>query len=89
MNLIYAHSFATARNFAEHNDFMPGDWKWIQDADVVRQHARADIYKVAHWEHHPHRDHIDHAIERARDSHRLGTVVEVDAGGGTLGVSDA
>lgn len=89
MNLIYAHSFAAARSFAEHNDLMPGDWKWIQDADVVRQHARADIYKVADWQHHPLRDRIDEAIERARESHRLGIVTDADSGGGTLGVSGA
>jgi hypothetical protein len=89
MHLIYSHNYATARTFALRNEFMPGDWKWIQDADIVRQYPRADVYKVTHWEANPHRDTIDEAIARARASHRLGTVSEVDAGGSTLGVSGA
>lgn len=89
MHLIYSHNYATARAFAQRNEFMPGDWKWIQDADIVRQYPRADVYKVGHWGANPHRDKIDEAIERARESRRLGTVNEVDAGGSTLGVAGA
>jgi hypothetical protein len=89
MHLIYSHNYATARGFAERNDFMPGDWKWIQDADVVRQYPRADVFKVAHWDANPHRAQIDEALQRARESHRLGSVTDVDAGGSTLGVSGA
>lgn len=89
MHLIYSNNYATARTFALRSEFMPGDWKWIQDADTVRQYPRADVYKVNRWEANPHRDTIDEAIERARASRRLGTVTEVDAGSSTLGVSGA
>ena len=49
MNLIYSHSYSSARAFALHHDFMPGDWKWLQDADVLRHNPRADVFKVEHW----------------------------------------
>ena len=61
MHLIYSHNYATARAFAQRNEFMPGDWKWIQDADIVRQYPRADVYKVGHWGANPHRDKIAEA----------------------------
>lgn len=89
MNLIYSHSYASARAFALHHEFMPGDWKWIQDANVIRQNPRADVYKVARWETNPQRAQIDEALVRARQTHRLGTLNEVNASGGTLGVSGA
>lgn len=87
MNLIYSHSYASARTFALHHDLMPGDWKWLQDADILLQNPRADVFKVEHWEDNPHRAKIDEALERARKTHRLGELVEVDAFRGTLGVS--
>lgn len=87
MNLIYSHSYASARAYAQHHDFMPGDWKWLQDVDVIRQNPRADVFKVERWEANPHREQIDEALVRAQKSHRLGTLVEVDAFRGTLGVS--
>lgn len=89
MNLIYSHSYASARAFALHHEFMPGDWKWLQDADIIRQNPRADVFKVERWEANPHREKIDEALERARQSHRLGSLNEVDASSGTLGVSGA
>jgi len=89
MNLIYSHSYASARSFALHHDFMPGDWKWLQDADVLRQNPRADVFKAAHWEDNPHRAKIDQALERARESHRLGSLVEVDASSSSLGISSS
>jgi len=89
MNLIYSHSYASARTFALHHDFMPGDWKWLQDADVLRQNPRADVFKAAHWEDNPHRAKIDQALERARESHRLGSLVEVDASSSSLGISSS
>ena len=88
MNLIYAHSYASARVFALHHDLMPGDWKWISDPGVVRQNAWADVHVAPRWQQHPHRDEIDQALQRARKAHRLGTVN--DCGGATtLGVSGA
>ena len=36
MNLIYSRSYAAARTFALHHELMPGDWKWISDAGVLR-----------------------------------------------------
>ena len=87
MNLIYSHSHASARAFALHHDFMPGDWKWLQDADVIRQNPRADVFKVERWEANTHRAQIDEALERARKSQRLGSLTDVDAFAGTLGVS--
>ena len=89
MNLIYAHSYASARAFALHHEFMPGDWKWLQDADIIRQNPRSDVFKVERWEANPHREQIDEALERARVSHRLASLNEVDASSGTLGVSGA
>ncbi|GAB3380268.1 hypothetical protein [Lysobacter fragariae] len=87
MNLIYSHSRHSARAFALHHDFMPGDWKWLEDADVLRQNPRADVFKVEHWEANPHHAQIDEALERARKQHRLGALVDVNEGSGTLGVS--
>jgi hypothetical protein len=78
MNLIYAHSYRTAHAFAIHHDFAAGDWKWIQDADVVRHNPRADVFKVERWEANPQRVKIDLALQRARESQRLGTVMEVN-----------
>lgn len=89
MNLIYSHSYASARAFALHHDFMPGDWKWLQDADMLRQNPRADVFKVEHWEANPHREQIDEALTRALKRHRLGSLVEPDAYSGTLGVSSS
>ncbi|QNP41691.1 hypothetical protein [Lysobacter solisilvae (ex Woo and Kim 2020)] len=87
MNLIYSHSYASARAFAMHHELMPGDWKWLQDADVLRQNPRADVFKVERWEANPQRDKIDEALTRAQKAHRLGSLTEVDAFRGTLGVS--
>ncbi|GAB3097551.1 hypothetical protein [Lysobacter terrae] len=89
MNLIYSHSYASARSFAMHHEFMPGDWKWLQDADIIRQNPRADVFKVERWEANPHRDQIDEALERARQTRRLGSLNEVDVGSGTMGISGA
>lgn len=89
MNLIYSHSYASARAFAMHHEFMPGDWKWLQDADIIRQNPRADVFKVEHWEASAHREQIDEALERARQSRRLGSLNEVDANSGTMGISGA
>lgn len=87
MNLIYSHSYHSARTFALHHDLMPGDWQWLQDADVLRHNPRADVFKVEHWEANPHREQIDEALERAQKAHRLGSLTDVDAFRGTLGVS--
>ncbi|GAB3369076.1 hypothetical protein GCM10027431_15560 [Lysobacter rhizosphaerae] len=87
MNLIYSHSYNSARAFAMHHDFMPGDWKWLRDPDVLLHNPRSDVFKVEHWEENPQRDKIDEAMERFQRAHRLGTVVDVDAFHGTLGVS--
>jgi hypothetical protein len=76
MNLIYSHNYATARTFALANELAAGDWKWINDARVVRNYPRSDVYKVAHWEANPHRDDIDAALQRALKEHRLGTLTD-------------
>ncbi|QSX78895.1 hypothetical protein [Agrilutibacter solisilvae] len=89
MNLIYSHSYASARTFALHHDFMPGDWKWIQDSNIVRQNPRADVYRVPKWEANPKRQKIDEALEQARRARRLGTVTDADGSPGTLGISGA
>ena len=86
MNLIYSHSYTSARIFAQQHEFMPGDWKWLQDADIIRQHPRAEVFKAERWDANPHRDKIDEALARALKTHRLGTLHDVDDGG-TLGVS--
>lgn len=78
MNLIYSHSYRSAHAFALHHDFSPGDWLWIRDADVIRHNPRADVFKVERWESNPHRAKIDLALQRARESQRLGSVVEVN-----------
>lgn len=87
MNLIYSHSLASARAYAMRHEFMPGDWKWLRDVEVIRQNPRADVFKVERWEANPHREQIDEALVRAQKGHRLGSVVDVDAFRGTLGVS--
>ncbi|MBB1087834.1 hypothetical protein H4F99_04945 [Lysobacter sp. SG-8] len=89
MNLIYARSFATARAFAHTEELMPGDWKWIQDADTIRQYPRAHIYKLPRWQENPHRVWIDAALQRAADAHRLGLLTDIELGSDTLGISGA
>ena len=89
MNLIYSHDYATAHAFAMDEELMPGDWKWIQDGDVIRQYPRATIYKLACWKENPQRWRIDIAMQRAAETHRLGTLVDVVEGTGTLGISGA
>lgn len=76
MNLIYSHNYTTARTFALHQELAPGDWKWINDARVLKDYPRADVYKVSHWEDNPHRADIDAALQRARKEHRLGTLTD-------------
>lgn len=90
MNLIYSRSYASARTFALHHELMPGDWKWISDAGVLRQHARADVYVAPQWQEHPQRAQIDLALRQASRDHRLGTLNDCSSGSGnTLGVSGA
>jgi hypothetical protein len=89
MNLVYARSYPSARIFALHHDLMPGDWKWISDAGVIRQHSRADVYVAPDWNSHPRRDDIDPALQRALKSHRLGAINDCSRGTTTLGVSGA
>lgn len=88
MNLIYSHSYASARSFALHNDLLPGDWKWIHDAEVVRHNPRADVFKVQRWESNPNREKIDLALKRAAESHRLGVLVEVGSSTAALGMGN-
>lgn len=76
MNLIYAHNYASAHSFALLQDLAPGDWKWINDARVVKDYPRADVYKVSRWEANPRRGEIDAALEQARKAHRLGTLTD-------------
>jgi hypothetical protein len=76
MNLIYSHNYAAARDFAHNHELVPGDWKWINDARVVRDYPRADIYKVSHWEANAHRADIDAALNRAGKEHRLGMLTD-------------
>lgn len=76
MNLIYSNNYATARTFAFAHELAPGDWKWINDARVVKEYPRADVYKVSHWDANPHRDDIDAALQRALKEHRLGTLTD-------------
>ncbi|MCF7222229.1 hypothetical protein [Marilutibacter chinensis] len=89
MNLIYSHNYAAARAFAAHEELMPGDWQWIRDAGVVRQYPRANVFKVPHWDANPRRQQIDLALQRAAETHRLGMLVDVGEGSGTLGISGA
>lgn len=89
MNLIYSHSYASARSFAQHHDLMPGDWLWLQDANTIRHNPRADVIKAEHWQDNPHRAQIDEALKRAQRDHRLGSLTEVDAYSGSLGVSSS
>jgi hypothetical protein len=89
MYLIYTPSYASAHNFALHNELMPGDWKWISGKDIVRKNSRADIYLGPGWQQHPHRKEIDAAIEVAVKKKRLGTVTDLSSTFGTLGVSGA
>ena len=76
MNLIYSNSYAAARVFALAQELAPGDWKWINDGQVVRQNPRADVFKVTRWEANPHRAEIDEALKHAEQRHRLGTVID-------------
>ncbi|GAB3344318.1 hypothetical protein [Marilutibacter aestuarii] len=89
MHLIYSRSAAAARAFAHDEALMPGDWKWIQDADTVRQYPRAHISKLPRWQENPHRAWIDVALQRAADAHRLGPLTDLETGGETLGISGA
>lgn len=90
MNLIYARNYASARTFALHHDLMPGDWTWISDARVLRQHARADVYVAPEWQAHPQRAQIDLALRQAARDHRLGALNDCSSeSGGAFGVSGA
>ncbi|QDH68961.1 hypothetical protein [Marilutibacter alkalisoli] len=89
MNLIYSHNYATARAFAMREELMPGDWQWLRDAGVIRQYPRANVFKVPRWEANPRREQIDLALQRAAESHRLGTLTDVGEGSSTLGISGA
>ena len=89
MNLIYARNAAAARAFALEEELMPGDWKWIQDADTIRQYPRAHIFKLPRWRENPHRAWIDVALQRAAGAHRLGTLTDLETGADTLGISGA
>ena len=77
MHLIYADSYANARTFARHQDLMPGDWKWINDAGAIRAYPRADVYKAPHWQAHPRRAGIDAALAIAAGRHRLGALTDL------------
>lgn len=77
MNLIYAPTPKVASSFAQRYELMPGDWKWIRDGRAFRDHPRADVYKVPHWDAHPRRAEIDAALEHAREKHRLGMLTDV------------
>jgi len=76
LNLIYAPSLASARNFARGQELMPGDWKWINDGRVVRAYPRSDIYKLRDFSANPHREDIDAALALARSRHRLGCLYD-------------
>lgn len=76
MNLIYSQNYAAARAFALDLGLVPGDWKWISDARVLKDYPRADIHRVSHWEANPHRADIDAALHRAQKAHRLGTLTD-------------
>ena len=76
MNLIYSHNYTTARAFALDLGLVPGDWKWISDARVLKDYPRADIHRVSHWEANPHRADIDAALLHAQKAHRLGTLTD-------------
>jgi len=76
VNLIYAPTLTSARNFARGQELMPGDWKWINDSRVVRAYPRSDIYKLRDFSANPHHDDIDAALELARSRHRLGSLYD-------------
>lgn len=76
MNLIYSHNYAAARAFAHNHELVPGDWKWINDARVLKHYPRADIFKLSRWEANPHRANIDAALHRAGKEHRLGVLTD-------------
>jgi hypothetical protein len=76
MNLIYSSNYATARTFAMRQELMPGDWKWINDGRAIRDFPRADVWKVPHWDAHPHRTDIDAALQHAREKRRLGALMD-------------
>ena len=65
---------------------MPGDWKMLQDAEVIRQNPRADFYKTVRCDDNPHHAQIDEALDRALKTHRLGSLHDLDHCG-TLGDS--
>jgi hypothetical protein len=77
MNLIYSHNYAAARAFAHNQELVPGDWRWINDARVLKHYPRADIFKVPHWESNAHRADIDAALKRAEKEHRLGMLTDL------------
>jgi hypothetical protein len=76
MNLIYSHNYAAARAFAHDHQLVPGDWRWIYDARVLKHYPSAYIYKVPHWEANAHRADIDAALRRAEEEHRLGMLID-------------
>lgn len=76
MNLIYSDNYTSARAFARAQDLAAGDWRWINDARVLKDFPRADVYKVSHWEDNPHRADIDAALQRALKEHRLGMLTD-------------
>ena len=77
MNLIYSHNYAAARAFAHNQELVPGDWKWLNDARVLKQHPRSDVFKVPHWEDNANRAGIDLALRRAEKEHRLGMLTDL------------
>ena len=76
MNLIYSHNYAAARALALDLGLVPGDWKWISHARVLKDYPRADIHRVPRWEANPRRADIDAAMLRARQQHRLGALTD-------------
>ena len=76
MNLIHASNPSSARSFALANELMPGDWKWIKDARVIREYPRADVYKLPQCDSNPQHADIDAALERARQKRRLGSLFD-------------
>lgn len=77
MQLIYAHDYRSASLFARQNDFMPGDWRWINGPRALSDYPRAELYKIPHWDSHPLRAQIDAAVQRAERRHRIGRVTDV------------
>ena len=85
MNLIYSHSYHSARAFAYKQELAAGDWKWINDGSVIRDYPRSDIYVIPRWDENPHRRDIDAAIAHMRDKRRLGHVSDYARGEVRLG----